>query len=353
MKKLSIICFSLHGYHQMELLKSAFEEEGCQVSTAAKSKYLPDALEEPLKDWCACQFAQAEGIIFIGATGIAVRTIAPFVASKKTDPAVVVVDELGTYAISLLSGHLGGANALALSCARILGASPIVTTATDLNGRFAVDVFAKKENMSIFRMKAAKEVSAALIHGESVGFYSEFPIHGRLPQGLLLCGADGKPMESAQEEALPLGIAVTVHNNCLPFRETTLLIPKAVILGLGCRRGKEQAAIQAAVDKALAQHHLHPASVKMAASIDLKAKEPGILGFCKERNLPFVTYSQEELEAVEGEFTPSAFVKKIAGVDNVCERSAILAGGNTLIMKKAGENGVTVALAAEDWSVEF
>ncbi len=143
--------------------------------------------KESTKEWAGKQFESADGIIFIGATGIAVRSIAPYVASKKTDPAVLVTDECGKFVISLLSGHLGGANELALQAAEALHAVPIVTTATDLEGKFAVDVFAKKNNCHIFRMKEAKEVSAALLAGEKVGFYSEFPWEGELPDGLVNC----------------------------------------------------------------------------------------------------------------------------------------------------------------------
>lgn len=116
-------------------------------------------------------------MIFIGACGIAVRSIAPFVASKKTDPAVLVVDECSRFVISLLSGHLGGANELAGTAAKILDAMPVVTTATDLHQCFAVDVFAKKNDCGILNMKGAKEVSAALLAGEKAGFFSDF--HGK------------------------------------------------------------------------------------------------------------------------------------------------------------------------------
>ena len=110
--------------------------------------------ESGLKDWCACCFAQAHGLIFIGACGIAVRTIAPFLKSKTSDPAVLVIDEKGQYVISLLSGHIGGANEFAEDVAELIGAVPVVTTASDVNGLIAVDVFAKKNHLAIASMKA-------------------------------------------------------------------------------------------------------------------------------------------------------------------------------------------------------
>lgn len=140
-----MICFTLTGFHTGEKLKKNLEKEGHAVSLAAKSMYLSDSIKESTKEWAGMQFPVSDGIIFIGAAGIAVRSIAPYVQSKKSDPAVVVVDECGRFVISLLSGHLGGANALAHQAAKILNAIPVVTTATDLQGKFAVECFCKKK----------------------------------------------------------------------------------------------------------------------------------------------------------------------------------------------------------------
>ncbi|MFR3949122.1 MAG: cobalt-precorrin 5A hydrolase [Ruminococcus sp.] len=215
-----------------------------------KSKYIPDSIKGSCGKWTGEQFETADSIIFIGAAGIAVRSIAPFIQNKKKDPAVLVVDELGKFVISLLSGHLGGANELACLAADILQAIPVVTTATDLEGKFAVDVFAKKNNCHIFRMKEAKEVSAALLAGEKVGFFSEFPCEGELPKGLIWCRRTGIPLSEALYETvdgtpLPeMGIAVTVHKSCQPFASTTHVVPPAVVLGMGCRKNKESEAVE-------------------------------------------------------------------------------------------------------------
>lgn len=184
--KIALICFSLTGQETGEKLCRSLETIGMTVVLDKKSKYLPDSIKVSTSAWAGKKFADSDALIFIGATGIAVRSIAPYVASKKSDPAVLVIDECGHFVISLLSGHLGGANELALKVAEILHAVPVVTTATDLHHRFAVDVFAKKNNCSIFNMKAAKEVSAALLAGRRVGFYSEFPVEGELPEHRLL-----------------------------------------------------------------------------------------------------------------------------------------------------------------------
>lgn len=142
--KISMICFSLTGFETGIHLKEALMQQSFTVSLDKKSKYLPDSISESTMKWAGRQFEEADALIFIGACGIAVRSIAPYIVSKKQDPAVLVLDECGKFVISLLSGHLGGANELTQTVAEILGAQPVVTTATDLHKRFAVDVFAKK-----------------------------------------------------------------------------------------------------------------------------------------------------------------------------------------------------------------
>ena len=394
--KISIICFTLTGQQTGEKLKKALEEQEHAVSLYTKSKYIPESIKESTKEWAGKQFESADGIIFIGATGIAVRSIAPYVASKKTDPAVLVTDECGKFVISLLSGHLGGANELALQAAEALHAVPIVTTATDLEGKFAVDVFAKKNNCHIFRMKEAKEVSAALLAGEKVGFYSEFPWEGELPDGLVNCCrlrdenwiSENEPgtnvqndnqIKSASDLFPKVGIAVTIHKNCTPFLSTTHVVPQAVALGMGCRKNKEAQAVEKAAFTCLEENQIYPQAVACLASIDIKKEEPGLLALAEKMGIPFETFSSEELLAVKGEFTASSFVSRTVGVDNVCERSALKAaqdriclntgripernqtkpgtrrGGEhcRLIQRKQAADGVTAALVLADWRIHF
>lgn len=351
--KISMICFSMTGWETGERLRRGFLTRGDEVCLAGKSKYLPDSMTESVKDWTGKQFLRSEGIIFIGACGIAVRSIAPYVIGKKTDPAVLVIDECGKFVISLLSGHLGGANELALEAAGILGALPVVTTATDLHQQFAVDVFARKNHCEIFCMKAAKEVSAALLAGEKTGFYSEFPWEGELPDGLVACDGQGMPLDGKTKKP-ETGVAVTIYKKCQPFASTTQVVPPVVTLGIGCRKGKEAEGILEASKNSLQALGIYQKAVEGIASIDLKKDEAGILALSGQWEVPFHTFSGEELLAVPGDFTPSSFVKTVTGVENVCERSAVLASGQgKLIQKKIGGGGVTTAAAVRDWRIRF
>ena len=137
-----------------------------------------------LKGWTAEHFAQDEALIFVGAVGIAVRAIAPHCRSKAADPAVVVVDEGGNFAVPLLSGHLGGANALARALAKACGAVPVITTATDVNGLFAVDLWAKAQNCAVLEPERIKRVSGALLAGQTVRYWSPWPVAGETPAGV-------------------------------------------------------------------------------------------------------------------------------------------------------------------------
>ena len=373
--KISIISFSRSGYRIGEMLSWFLGEGGHEVEAFTKSKYTKKILDESqveaddkafrnvkefakpidssLRDWTGRRFAQSDAIIFIGACGIAVRSIAPFVSSKKTDPAVVVIDEQGKFAISLLSGHIGGANELTEEISNLLHATPVITTATDINNKFAVDVFAKTNGCYISDMTMAKEISAALVNGNSVGFASDFPWVGEIPKELQLLDEEDETKEKPE-----MGIYVTNSYLKHPFVHTLYLVPKIITLGVGCKKDTPADTVEIVVRKACDELLIPSVSMELVASIDLKKEEQGILEYCKERNLPFETYSAEQLKEVEGSFAESKFVEETTGVDNVCERSAILGSSkhgekSNLILRKYAEDGVTAALARRKWSVQF
>ena len=289
-----------------------------------------------LEEWTANAWKACDALVFIGACGIAVRAIAPYVKDKFTDPAVVALDEAGRFIVPLLSGHVGGANDLARRLAALTGGSAAISTATEVNGLWAVDVWARENLLTITRRDLARDVSAALLDHRPVGFFSDFPVEGSLPKGL---------------QPTPGHIDIHVTASCRQG-SALRLIPRCLALGIGCRKGASREQIQTAVEAALAQAGLDRAAVKSAASIDLKAEEPGLLAFCAAWDLPFITYSAETLLAVPGEFTPSSFVRSVTGVDNVCERAAA-ANGGTILLRKFTLEGVTAAIAVEPPALRF
>lgn len=339
-KKISIIAFTLRGANLCGKILELMKDSGrlCEAYTMPRfleyghlSNLRP--LETDLSSWTKEVFSQNDAIIFISAAGIAVRAIAPYVNDKMTDPCVISIDEFGNYAIPLLSGHVGGGNGLALEIAELIGAQALISTATDLNHKFAIDEWAKKQHLHISNRVLAKKISASILDGDTIGFKSEFPIEGILP-------------EEFQEVRCNLGVYLGFNQKRHPFLETLYLIPKTVTLGIGCRKGIDADTITNFVENELFKIGLPIGAVESVATIDLKANEAGLNLFCKRYNIPLYTYTAKQLMNIKGTYTTSEFVYKTVGVDNVCERSAVCCSGGGLILSKQKGNGVTIAAAA-------
>ena len=337
--KIALFAYSRQGCKTARRVLESFR--GNEMQAYTMERFLEQGfapIQHPSQSFYGPLFDWADALVFIGSCGIAVREIAPHVKSKLTDPAVLAVDELGRFVVPLLSGHIGGANALAMELADLLGAAPVITTATDINRKFSVDAWASSQGLYIASLSAAKHVSARILEAQ-VPICSDFPIVTALPEGTVE-GASGE-----------IGICISC-GTLEPFDETLLLVPPVLHLGIGCRRGTSREAIEAAVNQVCREHGIHPKAIRQAASIDLKAEEAGLLEFCKKRGLPVSFYSAGELREVPGEFTPSERVLRVTGVDNVCERAAMI-GAETLLIKKTAMDGVTVAIAQEHWEVRF
>lgn len=267
----------------------------------------------------------SDGIIFICACGIAVRAIAPLIRSKISDPAVVSIDEQGRFAVSLLSGHIGGANRLAEQTAEILDAVPVITTATDSGGKFSPDMFAKENGLAITDMTMAKEIAAASVRGEMIGF------------------ADMLSGRSANINS-EYGVCVSCDKNARPFEHTLVLMPKNIVIGAGCRKNISPEILEKHILSCLEAEKIDIRRICALATIDIKRDEPAMRAFAKKYNIPLRVFSAAELSCAEGDFSSSAFVMEKTGTDNVCERSAVLCGAKILCPKKKGD-GVTCALA--------
>ena len=301
--------------------------------------------EGGLSEWTKEAFLRDDALIFVGACGIAVRSIAPYVRDKFQDPAVVCVDEAGQFVIPLLSGHVGGANRLAEMVASGIGAVPVVTTATDVEKKFAVDVFAKDHGFVITDRKLAKEISADILAGEPVGVFSDFGFSAwkKIPEGLF------------EDRICKRNLWITVsgkEKKGIPENRVLRLIPRCVALGIGCKRGTPVEKIRTAVESAMERNGIDLRSVFAAASIDIKKQEQGLIEFAKELQVPFLTFSSEELNGQPGDFPESEFVRKTTGTGNVCERSAVAAcrlgvraSECRILIHKEAEDGVTVAAA--------
>ena len=338
--KVSIIAFTDNGMEiAYKLSNSLSEANDVDFTRCGKGA---------LSTWTEEHFSTNDALIFIGAIGIALRAIAPYIKTKTKDPAVVVVDELGQFSIPILSGHIGGANELALRISEILNAIPVITTATDINKVFAVDTWAKSQGLHILNPECIKLVSSKLLKGESVHVKSDYPIQGNLPKNVYL--------NDLEDSNAGYDVIIT-HKDLENERknDTLLLVPQIITVGIGCRKDISFEAIESSILNILESENYHILAINALASIDKKANEKGILEFAKKYDLPFNTYSAEELNSLEGDFTKSEFVKSVVEVDNVCERSAIKESNGKLIRRKdtCDGAGVTVALAINDPNISW
>lgn len=282
-------------------------------------------------------FGKYDGLVFVCAAGIAVRAVAPLLRSKLTDPAVVAADEGGRFAVSLVSGHVGGANALAEGVAAAVGALPVITTATDVGGKFSPDSFAAANALHILEPELAKKAAAAVLNGEKLGFESDFPFSDPAPE---------------LAEGGETGILVSADSSRRPFKYTLHLVPKNIVLGVGCRKGLEPEVFEAFVLDGLKCKGIPLYRVCEVRTIDRKRGETAILRFCEKHALPLRLFTAEELAAVEGEFSGSSFVLETVGVDNVCERAAAFGGCRLTVGKLTGA-GATLAVGEEAVTLDF
>ena len=302
-------------------------------------------------DWTGKVFGESDALVFIGAAGIAVRSIAPHIVSKTTDPAVVVIDETGRFVVPILSGHLGGANALALRLASITGGQAVITTATDVNSVFAFDDWARRMNCAVENTDLIREVSGTLLRGGIVPVWSDFEIFGEVPCGVEYGSFDKASVcitirdevctvscEDACADCRTDGLSAPTDKNSM---RKLRIIPRVVCVGIGCRRGTPAEEIEDAVMEALMESGISPKALCALASIDLKAEEEGIKELSRKYRVPFLTYSAEELGEAPGEFTGSEFVMSVTGVDNVCERAAVRAASSSALFCGAGNRFVT------------
>jgi len=290
-----------------------------------------------------------EGLIFIMATGIVVRVIAPYIQDKRIDPGIVVMDENGKYAISLLSGHIGGANELAELIGLTIGAEPVITTATDVGGKPAADVLAVKLNRRIQPFAELKHMNARIVNGEQVRFFidktlpnQEFYTQTAEKLGVLL--EDINQIATAQYDA-----AVLITDQLFLLHKPHLYLRSiGLAIGIGCRRGTSSADLLMAVTEACHIIGHNVSSIAIIGSTIVKQDEVGLLDLIQQLAVPSHFFLNEQLQECIDEYQldVSSFVQKQIGVGNVCAAAAILAGKtNKLLLPKTKYKGVTVAIA--------
>ena len=348
--KLAAICFTNNGIKVLKKLgaMSLFKDDNLALYSKCSFAEVSDGIipvSESLNDWTEKNFKENDALIFVGATGIAVRAIAPFIKDKLTDIPVIVIDENASFVIPVLSGHVGGANELSQRIADGLNAQAVITTATDINDKFAVDVFAKKNSLFIVNRDGIKEVSSKILEGREI----------------LLSAPKGKIDEDKLPESIkltdypPSRADILITSNRDLNKADIILRPREYILGIGCKKDKDFEEILSFLSECLKEAGIDFNDLYAIASIDIKKDEEALNRLASYLRIPFKTYSADELNRVKGDFSSSEFVKETTGVDNICERAAVCAAGEggKLVYKKKAGGGVTVAFAKRDWVIEF
>lgn len=283
-------------------------------------------------------FQKYDGLVCIMATGIVVRTLAPCLVHKTSDPAVIVMDQKGNYVISLLSGHLGGANELTGKLAGITGGEAVITTATDVEKKISFDVFAKKNNLAIENIEDLKYISNQVVEGRPVDVITgkDYPIFNSQIRKVT---ESGKNPMVVIDEKLRLETDVPV----------LYLRPRTIAVGVGCKRGMDGTLIEDALKSVLEEEHISPLSIKSIATIGLKAEEPGIHQLAEHYGVPLLIVEDERIAALDFEqlgIAQSGFVKTTTGLPSVSTACAYLTSENRQIIRdKVKFKGITIALA--------
>lgn len=286
------------------------------------------------------RFSQFDAHVFIFSSGIAVRMIAPLIKSKLSDPAVVVMDEKGDHIISLLSGHIGGANALSEKIAKITGGTAVITTATDKNKLPAIDMIAKSLSFVIETPENIKKINAAFLENRLVKIVDD--------TGLVTERLEGCRVQACKEPVKDQPDIYCSWNAADVSRETLILRPRLLHVGIGCNRGTPMEEIKKFLEQTFEAQKLSISSIAGICTTDVKKDETGLTLLAEKLKTGIRYYTKEQLNAVDNVPTPSKMVQKHLGVKSVCEASAILSSKNgRLIVTKKKNKDVTIAVAVK------
>ena len=351
--KIAIYAITLNGAKQAQRLQRELPFADVFVTEVGQEQCRTAALLNlPLATFMTDKFSQYDCHICIFAAGIVTRMIAPLLDDKRCDPAVICVDDQGQFAIPILSGHRGGANTQAQRIGQILKAQPIVTTASDAANTLSVDMLGAPFGWALDPAceQAITAVSAAVVNERPVvvvqqaGERNWWPYKRSMPKSIW-CHPQLAELEIEQWQAMVLISDQAEPDSYAAWQHKTVLWrPKSLVLGIGCDRNTPQTVIQAGISAFLAENNLAAESVAAMASIDLKADEHGLIAYSQQQQLPFITFSADQLRDVAGIENPSAYVEKITGVSSVAEAAALKQSGTEQLIapkwkfKQAGFN---------------
>ncbi|WP_195941054.1 cobalt-precorrin 5A hydrolase [Romboutsia sp. 1001713B170131_170501_G6] len=364
--KIAIVCITENGKNLAFEIQYKLNNGDVYLIRNKKNNFKIDEeknnvflVEDKLSNLVPSLFEEYQYIVFIMATGIVVRVIAPYINNKFSDPAILVGDEKGQNLISLLSGHMGGANEMTTYISELIGANPVITTATDVNKKSSLDMIAKKLDAHIVNFREnVKDVNAMLVNNQEVGLYIDgnYEIDTR---GFKIL-TNFEDVDSTEKIVI-----ISSKNNFIDYyienkKENELdeqmlrkkcsegniikIVPKEIVIGIGCRRNTESSLLQESLNDLLHQYNIDINSIKSIGSIDVKSDEKAIIDLASSLSVPFITFSVDEISKVDHLFEKSDFVKKNVGVYCVSEPVAYLLSEGNLIIEKHKYKGITISV---------
>lgn len=341
-KRIALFCLTPGGVALARRLNTALPMVCFTSEKLLESGFVP--FNNGFADTVRHAFGQFDALIVIGATGVTVRVIAPVLQDKLTDPAVLVIDEKGQFVISLLSGHMGGANALATKIAGLIGGQAVITTATDVNQIASLDVLAQQMNATMVDFRqSVKTVNQLLVSGKRVGLWWHNDLAYEKPHYDTTGFIDVASLSCLP--ALDALVCVSYYNDIAPLAIPIIkLVPKRIVAGLGCRKNVTPELVEKLFSEHLAQTSIDPLALSAIGSITLKAQEPALVALAKHFDVPFHVFTAQELSPIASQFPSSEFVQKTVGVGCVSQPVAWLMSQGLLIGGTRKEQGVTMTL---------
>lgn len=333
--KVAIISVSNRGRDLALKLKEKLDDDSTIIRT--------DLYHKNVKYYFPRLFEEYDSIIAIMASGILIRSIAPLIESKVSDPAILNVDDNGNFVISTLSGHLGGANRITEKVANLIDAIPVITTSTDVNKKLGIDVLAKDLYLSIDNTEEILYFNKAILDGKKINFI----INPEKNWEYLL--------EYLDKNTLEMDVSIDYSDNMSDDEihvqmddHELILKERNVVVGIGCRRGKECEKIYKGFKSSINKLNIHESRINFLTSAEIKKDEKGILDLSKKLDIPVYFVDLDKLKLFESaDIQKSEFVKSKFGIYGVCEPSALITAGfdSELIYKKTSYDGVTIAVA--------
>lgn len=333
--KIAIISVSKKGYELSLSLKEKLDLDSTVIKT--------DSYHKNVKKYFPILFYEYDAIIAIMASGILIRSIAPLIESKATDPAVLNIDDNGNFVISMLSGHLGGANRLTQKVAGLIDATPVITTSTDVNKKLGIDVLAKDLFLSIENTKEILFFNKSILDGKEIAL----TVNPNKNFDYLFKYLSDNELDI--DISISYSSKVNIDEIIARLEDHELILKeRKIVVGMGCKRGKECINIYNALKSSINELNMDMSRINQLASAEIKKDENGMLELSDKLNIPIYFVELEKLKLFESnDIQKSEFVKSKFGIYGVCEPSALIMAGfdSKLIYKKTSYNGVTIAVA--------